>query len=143
MLADGRRLTAGARSCGPRACRPARVAACSASSSTRGGRIVVDPDLSVPGHPEVFAIGDIAAAPRQDGTPLPQVAQPAIQGGRHAARQIVAASTVTPTEPFRYHDKGSMATIGRNDAITEFPIGLRLHGRIGWLAVARPAPRST
>jgi NADH dehydrogenase len=103
---------------------------------TKGGRIVVDPDLSVPGHPEVFVVGDIAASPaRPDGDGLlPQVAQPAIQGGRHAARQIIRRLDGLGTEPFRYHDKGSMATIGRSDAIAEFPNGWRLQGFIGWLA---------
>jgi len=105
---------------------------------TRAGRIVVGDDLSVPGHPEVFAIGDIAASPARSGdgggAPLPQVAQPAIQGGRHAARQIARRLEGQPTEPFRYHDKGSMATIGRSDAIAEFPSGRRLQGFVGWLA---------
>jgi NADH dehydrogenase len=103
---------------------------------TKGGRIVVNPDLSVPGHPEVFVVGDIAASPaRPDGDGLlPQVAQPAIQGGRHAARQIIRRLDGLGTEPFRYHDKGSMATIGRSDAIAEFPNGWRLQGFIGWLA---------
>jgi NADH:quinone reductase (non-electrogenic) len=105
----------------------------------RGGRIVVADDLSVPGHPEVFAVGDIAAA-RSDGGDvlLPQVAQPAIQGGRHAARQIVRRLAGRPSEPFHYHDKGSMATIGRHDAVAEFPRGRfgirRLDGFVGWLA---------
>jgi NADH:quinone reductase (non-electrogenic) len=103
---------------------------------TKGGRIVVDADLSVPGHPEVFVVGDIAASPaRPDGDGLlPQVAQPAIQGGRHAARQIIRRLNGLDTQPFHYHDKGSMATIGRSDAIAEFPSGWRLQGFIGWLA---------
>jgi NADH dehydrogenase len=99
----------------------------------RGGRIPVRRDLSLEGHPEVFAIGDIAASPTDDERPLPQVAQPAIQGGFHAAAQIVALIEGRPTEAFRYHDKGTMATIGRNQAVAEFPSGLRFHGRIGWL----------
>ena len=99
----------------------------------RTGRIPVRADLSLDGHPEVFAIGDIAASPTEDERPLPQVAQPAIQGGLHAAAQIVAQLEGRPTRPFRYHDKGSMATIGRNQAVAEFPSGLRFHGRIGWL----------
>ena len=100
---------------------------------TRSGRIPVRGDLSLDGHPEVFAIGDIAASPTEDERPLPQVAQPAIQGGLHAAAQIIAQLEGRPTRPFRYHDKGSMATIGRNQAVAEFPSGLRFHGRIGWL----------
>jgi NADH dehydrogenase len=107
---------------------------------TKGGRIVVNTDLSVPGHPEVMAIGDIAASPARaisgtEGTTmLPQVAPVAIQGGRHAARQIVRRLTGSPTEPFRFRDKGTMATIGRNDAVTELPNGVRLSGFVGWLA---------
>jgi NADH dehydrogenase len=101
---------------------------------TRGGRVVVEPDLSIPARPEVFAVGDIAAAPAGDGELLPQVAQPAIQGGRHAARQIVRRLQGEPGEPFRYHDKGSMATIGRHEAVTELPFGVRLWGFVGWVA---------
>ena len=100
----------------------------------RGGRLLVDDDLSVPGRPEVFAVGDVAAALDPDGTPLPQVAQPAIQGGRHAARQIHRRLQGLPGEAFRYHDKGSMATIGRNEAVTELPRGIRLWGWLGWLS---------
>jgi NADH:ubiquinone reductase (H+-translocating) len=107
---------------------------------TKGGRIVVDADLTVRGHPNVFAIGDIAASPAtvSGGTEgsaiLPQVAQVAIQGGRHAARQIVRRLAGAPSEPFRYRDKGTMATIGRNDAVTELPNGIRLSGLPGWFA---------
>ncbi len=101
-----------------------------------GGRLVVEPDLSIPGHPEVFAVGDIAASRGGDdaGRVLPQVAQPAIQGGKHAAAQILRRLAGLPTEAFRYHDKGSMATIGRHEAIAEFPNGWRLHGPLGWFA---------
>lgn len=97
----------------------------------RGGRIVVGPDLSVPSRPEIFAIGDIAADRDQ---PLPQVAQPAIQGGRHVARQIGHRLAGRATEPFRYVDKGSMATIGRHRAVVDFPNGWRLTGFVGWVA---------
>jgi NADH:ubiquinone reductase (H+-translocating) len=100
----------------------------------RGGRIPVKPDLSVSGFPNVFAIGDIAAALGGDTKPLPQVAQPAIQGGVHVARQIEAQLSARPTTAFKYHDKGSMATIGRNQAVAEFPNGLLLSGVIGWAA---------
>ncbi|HEX9260175.1 MAG TPA: NAD(P)/FAD-dependent oxidoreductase [Acidimicrobiales bacterium] len=101
---------------------------------TRGGRLVVAPDLSLPGHPEVFAIGDVAASPDGGGGVLPQVAQVAMQGGRHAAAQIAARLDGRPTQPFRYHDKGSMATIGRHDAVAELPGGIRLSGFVGWVA---------
>jgi NADH:ubiquinone reductase (H+-translocating) len=110
------------------------LAALIGTATTRGGRLVVERDLSLPGHPEVFAIGDIAASPGDDDAPLPQVAQPAIQGGRHVARQVAHRLAGEPTEPFRYHDKGSMATIGRLDAVVEFPFGLKLSGPVGWVA---------
>lgn len=100
----------------------------------RGGRLVVAPDLSLPGRPEVFAIGDVAATDDGGGRPLPQVAQPAIQGGRHVARQIERRLRGEPTEPFRYVDKGSMATIGRREAVAELPYGVRLSGSLGWLS---------
>jgi NADH:quinone reductase (non-electrogenic) len=99
----------------------------------RGGRLVVESDLSVPGWPDVFVAGDVAAA-RVGGDLLPQVAQPAIQTGRHAGRQIARHVEGLPGLPFRYRDLGSMATIGRHDAISEFPIGVKLWGPIGWLA---------
>lgn len=112
-------------------------------SLDRGGRIVVEPDLTVPGHPDVFAVGDIAAARGEHGELLPQVAQPAIQGGRYVARRIaerVGVGAPGPgvgadgSPPFRYVDKGSMATIGRHDAVAEFPSGRRLWGPLGWAA---------
>lgn len=99
----------------------------------RGGRLTVEPDLSLPGHPEVYAIGDLAGALDKEGKPLAQVAQVAIQGGHHAARQIRNRIAGKPIQPFRYFDPGVMATIGRNAAVAEFPIGLRFTGRIGWL----------
>ena len=100
----------------------------------RAGRIPVEADLTVTGLRDVFAIGDIAAATGDDGAPLPQVAQPAIQGGAHVARQIRRRLDGQPTEPFRYVDKGSMATIGRHSAVTELASGRRLEGFVGWLA---------
>ena len=79
------------------------------------GRVVVAPDLTVPGHPEVFALGDMAAVPG-----VPGVAQGAIQGGEHVARVIRARLTGAPWPgPFRYKDKGSMATIGRRRAVVD------------------------
>ncbi len=105
-----------------------------AAERTRGRRLVVERDLSLPGRPEVWAVGDIAASLGDDGEPLPQVAQVAIQGGRHVARQIGRRLAGAATEPFHYRDKGSMATIGRHDAVTELPNGWRFSGPIGWLA---------
>ena len=100
----------------------------------RGGRIEVAADLSLPDAPEVFAIGDVAAARDRAGELLPQVAQPALQAGRHVARQIERRVGGLPTESFRYVDKGSMATIGRRAAVAELPNGWRLGGTVGWLA---------
>jgi NADH dehydrogenase len=129
VLRDGRQLPAGTIiwAAGVTA---SPVAGLLGLAQGRGGRIPVGDDLSVPGHPNVFAIGDIALPPCE---PLPQVAQPAIQGGVHAAAQIIARLTGKPTSPFHYRDKGSMATIGRNQAVVEFPNGLRFHGFVGWL----------
>ncbi len=99
----------------------------------RGGRIVVQDDLSLPGHPELFVIGDMAAAHDAEGNLLPQVAQVAIQGARHVARQIRNDFADRERTSFRYRDPGSMATIGRNAAVAEFPIGIRTTGFIAWV----------
>lgn len=100
----------------------------------RTGRVIVEPDLSVPGHPEIFVIGDLAAYTHQlpDGAPLPGVAQVAIQGGRAAAKNIVRTIRGEPRRPYHYRDKGSMATIGRAKAIAEIG-GLKLSGFPAWL----------
>jgi NADH dehydrogenase len=99
---------------------------------TRGGRILVTDDLSVPGRPEVFVVGDLAGAGDGKGGLLPQVAQPAIQQARHAAQQIEMTLQGTAREPFAYKDKGIMATIGRNAAVTELPSGARFKGVLAW-----------
>jgi NADH:ubiquinone reductase (H+-translocating) len=129
VLKDGRRIAAGTIiwAAGVTA---SPVAGLLGVTLGRGGRIPVSDDLSLPGHPNVFAIGDIALPP---GDPLPQVAQPAIQGGTHVAAQIEARLAGRTTVAFHYKDKGSMATIGRNQAVVEFPNGMRFHGFIGWL----------
>ena len=98
----------------------------------RAGRVPVAPDLTLPGHPEVFVIGDLAAL-RQDGKPVPGVAPAAKQMGRHAARNILRAVRGLPHVPFRYRDAGSLATIGRAAAVAEFG-RLKLSGFIAWLA---------
>jgi NADH dehydrogenase len=100
----------------------------------RGGRIEVGPDLRIPGHPEAFAIGDIALMPDGKGGVLPGVAQVAMQGGRHVAREILRALDGRPPEDFAYFDKGNMATIGRRSAVADLPGGVRLWGTPGWLA---------
>jgi NADH:ubiquinone reductase (H+-translocating) len=98
----------------------------------RAGRVLVQPDLSVPGHPDVFVIGDLASL-QQDGQVLPGVAQVAIQMGRHAARGICGSLAGQPRVAFRYRDYGNMATIGRAAAIADFG-WLRLSGWPAWVA---------
>jgi NADH dehydrogenase len=97
----------------------------------RGGRICVDDNLQVTGHPTIFAAGDLALI---EGQSLPQQAQPAIQTGTHAGRQIRHLLAGEPTHPFRYHDKGTMATIGRNSAVVALPLRIRVTGAPAWLA---------
>ena len=99
----------------------------------RAGRVIVERDLSIPDHPEAFVIGDAAAFLDADGHQLPGVAQVAIQGGTHAARTILRRIRGEPSEPFVYHDRGSMAIIGRGSAICDIR-GLRFSGPIAWLA---------
>jgi NADH dehydrogenase len=99
---------------------------------TRGGRILVGEDLSVPGRPEVFVVGDLAGAGDGKGGLLPQVAQPAIQEAKHAALQIQHTLDGTGREGFAYKDRGIMATIGRNAAVTELPGGARFKGVLAW-----------
>jgi NADH dehydrogenase len=96
------------------------------------GRVQVEPDLSLPGHPEAFAIGDMIRLD-QDGAPLPGVSQVAMQGGRFAARAIAASIDGRPRGKFRYFDKGIMATVGRSRAIAQ-PFGLKLSGVVAWIA---------
>src|SRR5215210_31955 len=96
----------------------------------RAGRIEVNGDTRVVGFENVFAIGDASIIV---DNPLPQLAQPAIQTGKHAARQIARLYRGLETETFSYTDKGTMATIGRGDAVLEAPIGLKLTGVIAWL----------
>ncbi len=100
----------------------------------RAGRIIVGADLAVPEHRDVFVVGDLAEAADGHGALVPQVAQPAIQAGRHAGREIVRRLAGEPSRPFRYRDRGSMATIGRAEAVAELPFGIRLWGWLGWLA---------
>lgn len=98
----------------------------------RAGRVLVEPDLSIPGHPEVFVVGDLAAA-TTDGKPVPGVAPAANQGGTHAARMIRRDLEARPRTAFRYRNKGDLATIGRNRAIAVFGDRLRLTGVLAWL----------
>ena len=100
----------------------------------RNGRIVLGPELRVAGRPEIYAIGDVAAASASDGSLLPQIAPVAIQEARYCAKAIRAGLEGRGIPPFVYRDKGTMATIGRHSAVTELPSGLRLSGGLGWLA---------
>ena len=98
----------------------------------RAGHVQVEPDLSIPGHPEVFAIGDMCAFLHQTGSPLPGVAPVAIQQGRAAADNVLRRLRRAPALPFRYRDRGSMATIGRAAAVAV--VGrFRLSGYPAWL----------
>jgi NADH:ubiquinone reductase (H+-translocating) len=97
----------------------------------RAGRVTAEPTLAVPGYPTTFVVGDICAFV-QDGTPLPGVAQVAMQQGGHAARNILRAIERRPLVPFRYKDYGTMATIGRGAAVGEI-FGLKVSGFFAWL----------
>ncbi len=97
----------------------------------RAGRVPAEPNLTVPGHPEVFVAGDICSL-HQNGAPLPGVAQVAKQQGVHAARNVLRAIRGEPLRPFRYRDYGNMATIGRGSAVAD--IGpLKMSGVVAWL----------
>jgi len=96
------------------------------------GRIPVGPTLQLAGHPEVSLVGDLAEIPDGDGA-LPMLAQVAIQSGRHAARSIVAQISRAQVDRFHYRDLGTMATVGRNDAVAQLG-PLQLSGFVGWLA---------
>jgi len=107
----------------------------------KSGRIQVGSDLRVHGQERIFAVGDIAVNPDD---PTPQLAQPAIQMGGHAARQVTRLANGQPTTPFTYRDKGIMATIGRKSAVVQLPSvavfgvaifgGIRIRGALAWLA---------
>jgi NADH dehydrogenase len=98
----------------------------------RAGRVIVQDDLSVPDHPEIFVAGDLAGFTHQDGKQLPGVAQVAKQQGRHAARNILRRIAGEAPQPFRYRDPGNMATIGRAHAVADFG-WTRVSGFAGWL----------
>ena len=98
----------------------------------RVGRVIVEADLSVAGHPDVFVAGDLASFSHQTGKPLPGVAQVAKQQGRHAAANVARRISGDTTTAFRYIDPGNMATIGRNAAIADFGF-MHVSGYLGWL----------
>ncbi|MBX6331494.1 MAG: NAD(P)/FAD-dependent oxidoreductase, partial [Gemmatimonadaceae bacterium] len=97
----------------------------------RAGRVIVRPDLSIPGHPEVFVVGDLAVFTQADGTEVPGVAPAAMQEGRAAAKNILRTLKGEPRQPFHYFNKGNLATIGRHKAVADFG---RLHvaGGLAW-----------
>ncbi|HEX8924156.1 MAG TPA: NAD(P)/FAD-dependent oxidoreductase [Terriglobales bacterium] len=99
----------------------------------RAGRVIVSSDLTIPGHSNVFVLGDLAAAKRPDGKPVPGVAPAAIQMGKYAGETILRDISAEPRKPFVYHDKGSLATIGRSAAVGE--IGkFHFSGFTAWMA---------
>lgn len=102
-------------------------------SVDRAGRVPVQPDLSVPGHPEIFVIGDLASVADENGKMLPGVAQVAIQQGEYVAKALARDLEHQPRRSFHYHDKGSLATIGRAAAVAQFP-RFSLTGYFAWLA---------
>ena len=99
------------------------VAEALGAETDRSGRILVTPELTIPGHPEIFVVGDAAVQPWKDGKPVPGVAQGGIQGGKYAGRSILARLRGLPVKPFHYQDRGDVAVIGRLRGVTN----------IGWL----------
>jgi NADH dehydrogenase len=110
-----------------------KLAETTGARTDRAGRVHVEPDLTVPGHPEIFVLGDMMNLDDEQGRQLPGVAQVAIQGGRYAADQIKRRlDDKPPGKPFKYFDKGSMATISRFSAVAS--IGkVNLSGFVAWL----------
>ena len=102
------------------------------SLPTNGNRVAVEPTMQVKNYPNIWALGDIAGALGKDGKPLPMVAPVAIQQGKFIAKQIARLVANKPLTDFKYLDKGSMATIGRNKAIVQVR-GLKIAGPIAWL----------
>jgi NADH dehydrogenase len=111
-----------------------RLAELTGAESDRAGRVTVEPDLTLPGHPEVFALGDMVRVRDAAGgsTVLPGVAPVAMQQGRYAAKVVRDRLRSRPTQPFRYRDKGNLATIGRGAAVADIK-GFKLSGHIAWI----------
>ena len=99
----------------------------------RGGRVKLNPDLSVPDHPDVFVVGDMGEV-ASEGKVLPQLGSVAMQSGEHVGKQIARRIMGGETQPFKYWDKGFMATIGRGSAVVEFPNKRTLHGPLAYFA---------
>ena len=117
-LVDGEEISAGTVVVGT-GVRATPLADALGAEQAAGGRVVVQPNLSLPGHPEAFAVGDMAALRRREGALCPALAQFAIQGGRHAAREIRRQISGKPSRPFRYWDKGMTSMVGYNAAILQ------------------------
>ncbi len=100
----------------------------------RAGRVLVEPDLSIPGHPEVFVVGDLASITYDHGKPVPGLAPAAMQEGNWVGRQIKADLAGKPRKPFHYLDKGTLATIGRAAAVADFPGNIHISGYFAWLS---------
>lgn len=109
------------------------IASKTGAKTDRSGRVEVEPDLTVKGHPEIFVIGDLANYSHQTGKPLPGLAPVAIQEGRYVAQVIAARLKNQTIPPFRYHDHGSMAIVGRGAAVAEMG-RFRFSGFLAWLA---------
>ena len=97
------------------------VAAVTGAETDRSGRILVGPDLTVPGHPEIFVVGDAAVQPWKSGRAVPGVAQGGIQGGGYAARTVLRRLRGEPEPPFRFRNRGDVAVIGRLSGVTDIP----------------------
>jgi NADH dehydrogenase len=112
----------------------ARLGELAGADVDRAGRVTVEPDLTLPGHPEVFALGDMVRVRGVDGEPVvfPGVAPVAMQQGRYVARVVRDRLRARRTQPFRYRDKGNLATIGRAAAVADIK-GLRLSGLAAWV----------
>jgi NADH dehydrogenase len=112
------------------------VAAALGTETDKAGRILVEADLTVPGHPEIFVVGDAAIQPWKPGRPVPGVAQGGIQGGKYAAKAIRRRLSGEPMRPFRFSDRGDVAVIGRLSGVTNIgwlgPFG-RQGGFLAWL----------
>jgi NADH dehydrogenase len=110
-----------------------RLAELTGADLDRAGRIAVEPDLTLPGHPEVLALGDMVRVRGRDGAPVvfPGVAPVAMQQGRHAAKVVRARLDGRPAKPFHYRDKGNLATIGRSRAVADLHV-VRLSGFLAW-----------
>jgi len=103
------------------------------AETTKSGAIKVNPDLTIPGFPDIYVVGDLAAAKNPDGKPLPGVAQVAMQGGAYAAKAIVKRlNGAKDLAPFHYFDKGDLAVIGRGHAVADI-FGVHLSGLFAWL----------